>query len=493
MATAVTRSVTFALDDDDDAEAEARALRGPTRRGGGATGATGDGGVVIQRDGGGARRSALRLRRRDGAIGAVHSGEDARTRVATIATSTSGALAWFTAAYCDPARGVMFPGRGARARGRGEASMESSSSYDWSGAPFAGTVDDPVEPGVKYVRTLVALEVCERRASGASCGPGGGAGDGVSSEGLTTCAMRIVRTVTSDSGDDKANGQYFVVYAHGNACDVGDCVSEATKIAVGLKAHVIIPEFPGYGVVDGVAHEQNVNAILKATVKYVVKFLHAPQSRIIVLGRSIGTGPATWLARLMSIQGGPPAALILHSPYTSIRAIAKVYVGAASYLLADRWNTERNVVDVACPVLLIHGDLDEIIPHSHSFQLAQTVKDTKARREKEAIAAESPAPEPKPATISLYIQEGRDHNTFDTEQDFLFPIMKFIRTKVNPYVWRNTLIRRAGNIKGASLLSSYENAPEDLEPMGCKTRVEAHLLKRRKPQRGASVEAQSIA
>lgn len=477
-ATATATVATATVRDEAEAEDDARRRRGATTATAMATIAGDD--VV----GDGERWSARR-----GAVGAVHSGEDARTRVATIATSTGGALAWFTAAYCDPARGVMFPGRGATTR----ASTASSSSYDWSGAPFAGTVDDPVEPGVRYVRTLVALEVCERRASGASCGPGGGAGDGVSSEGLTTCAMRIMRTVTSDSGDDKAKGQYFVVYAHGNACDVGDCVSEATKIAVGLKAHVIIPEFPGYGVVDGVAHEQNVNTILKATVKYVVKFLHAPQSRIIVVGRSIGTGPATWLARLMSLQGSPPAALILHSPYTSIRAIAKVYVGAASYLLADRWNTERNIVDVACPVLLIHGDLDEIIPHSHSFQLTQTVKDTKARREKEAIAVELPAPEPKPATISLYIQEGRDHNTFDTERDFLFPIMKFIRTKVNPYVWRNTLIRRAGNIKGASLLSSHEKAPDDLEPMGCKTRVEAHLLKRRKAQRGASVEAQSIA
>jgi len=489
-----TRAVTHATRDDDAEDASGARRRGRGRGRGG-----GDGGDEDEDEDGDPSASSWAQRRGVGA--SVHSGEDARTRVATIATSTGGAFAWFTAAYCDPARGVMFPGRGATTtttRGRGGASgasslASSSSSYDWSGAPFAGTVDDPVEPGVRYVRTLVGLEVCERRASGASCGPGGGAGDGVSSEGLTTCAMRIVRTVTSDSGDDKANGQYFVVYAHGNACDVGDCVSEATKIAVGLKAHVIIPEFPGYGVVDGVAHEQNVNAILKATVKYVVKFLHAPQSRIIVVGRSIGTGPATWLARLMSIQGSPPAALILHSPYTSIRAIAKVYVGAASYLLADRWNTERNIVDVACPVLLIHGDLDEIIPHSHSFQLAQTVKDTKTRRETDALAAESPAPEPKPATISLYIQEGRDHNTFDTEQDFLFPIMKFIRTKVNPYVWRNTLIRRAGNIKGASLLSSYDKPPDELEPMGCKTRVEAHLLKRRKAQRGASVEVQSIA
>jgi pimeloyl-ACP methyl ester carboxylesterase len=262
-----------------------------------------------------------------------------------------------------------------------------------------------------------------------------------------------------------------------------------------VKAHVIVPEFPGYGVVGGVAHEHNVNAILKATVKYVVKFLHAPQSRVIIVGRSIGTGPATWLARLLSIQGSPPAALILHSPYTSIRAIARKYIGMASYFLADRWNSERSIVDVACPVLLIHGDGDEIIPHEHSYQLAQTVKDVKARREKEAKDGGFSPPEPKPATISLYIQEGCDHNTFDTERDFLFPIMKFISTKVNPYVWRSAFIRRVGNTKGAILLSTYESPPEELEPMGCKMRVETSMLKNRvkSTHRGPSDEAKSIA
>jgi len=402
---------------------------------------------------------------------AVHTAEDARVRVASISITTGSAASWFAAEYLDPTRGVMFPGRAGG----------SAASYDWRGSPFVGIVRDPVDVSVRYERALVALEVCERRA-GASCGAPGGVGDGRDAEGLTTCALRIMRTVVGDSGDTKALGQFFVVYAHGNACDAGDCATEATKLAVGLKAHVIVPEFPGYGVVEGVAHEQSVNAILKATVKYCVKFLHAPQSRIIVLGRSIGTGPAAWLARTMSVQDGPPAALVLHSPFTSIRAIARRYVGVASALLPERWNTAANIVDVDCPVLLIHGDMDNIIPHSHSLELVDIVKKTNVAREKEATDRQLQVPDPKPASMSLYVQAGCDHNVFDTEQDFVFPIMKFVNTKVVPYVWRQSVKRqtviRKGSSTGATGIGTSEKPPEELEPMQCKVRVEASMLKR---------------
>ena len=275
----------------DATRARARATRPPTgRRDDGSTrgararatdGASTAVRGILKRGGGDARRREARR------------ADDAATATAPIATATGTAMTWMRA-RADPMRWVMFPGR---------ALEGGAPSYDWRGAPFAGDVADPIDASVTYRRTLVALEIRERRAH-TSCGGSSAVGDGRTSDGMTTCALRIMRTKGATNGDDRCAGEYFVVYVHGNACDVGDCAMEATKIAVGLKAHVIVPEFPGYGVTEGVAHEESVNAVVKATVKYCVKYLNVSQSRMIIMGRSIGTGPACWITRMMCAQGG---------------------------------------------------------------------------------------------------------------------------------------------------------------------------------------------
>ena len=109
---------------------------------------------------------------------------------------------------------------------------------------------------------------------------------------------------------------------------------------------------------------------------------------------------------MMCAQGGPPAGLVLQSPYTSIRDVASGYIGAtASYLLADRWNNRENLAEVACPVLVMHGDKDTVIPFSHSQNLLEAM-----RVANEARAEGEPT---RPASMNLFVQEGCEHNTYD--------------------------------------------------------------------------------
>ena len=171
----------------------------------------------------------------------------------------------------------------------------------------------------------------------------------------------------------------------------------------------------------------------------------APLSRLILYGRSVGTGPAAAAAARLSrnyyhgdnggdrggrsssggssgsssasfafapggFLGGPPAALILHSPYTSIYDYAKEKAGGLlSYLLvSERWPTRTNLRKIRCPTLLIHGDRDEVIPFRHSARL---------RRD----AGKFPAP------CQLHVQKGASHNAFDFFGDVADPIASFLR------------------------------------------------------------------
>lgn len=81
-----------------------------------------------------------------------------------------------------------------------------------------------------------------------------------------------------------------------------------------------------------------------------------------MLGRSIGSGPATHLATTRSAN-----ALLLMSAYTSIRSIAKDMASTLiSYLVKERFRNIDKIGNVKCPVLLLHGEKDTLIRPSHS-------------------------------------------------------------------------------------------------------------------------------
>ena len=82
----------------------------------------------------------------------------------------------------------------------------------------------------------------------------------------------------------------------------------------------------------------------------------------------------------MSSRNKPPTALVLHSPYTSIQDYAREKAGSAlgSLLVSERWPTKRHLARVKCPILLIHGDRDEVIPFRHALRLKKESKTYKA-------------------------------------------------------------------------------------------------------------------
>ena len=91
--------------------------------------------------------------------------------------------------------------------------------------------------------------------------------------------------------------------------------------------------------------------------------------QIIVFGRSIGTGPASYLAEKYK-----PRAAVLLSPYISIREVAKEKVGwLLSNVVAEHFNIKDMMKNTLCPVLFIHGEDDSMIPPKHSQNLYETL------------------------------------------------------------------------------------------------------------------------
>ena len=92
-------------------------------------------------------------------------------------------------------------------------------------------------------------------------------------------------------------------------------------------------------------------------------------NQILVMGRSIGSGPATYIA-----QKFKPAALILISPFTSIKEVAKSMYGFVGALFVkDRFDNLERMKHLSSPVLLIHGKIDKTVPWEHSEALYGTI------------------------------------------------------------------------------------------------------------------------
>lgn len=112
----------------------------------------------------------------------------------------------------------------------------------------------------------------------------------------------------------------LLLYFHGNAEDVGLSLRDLDILKKSLKVNILAMEYRGYGVhedPDGCSADK-IREDCERVYNYLLTEMQLKESDIIVFGRSIGSGPATFLA-----ANHKPAALILMSAYTSIRDIAK--------------------------------------------------------------------------------------------------------------------------------------------------------------------------
>jgi fermentation-respiration switch protein FrsA (DUF1100 family) len=154
--------------------------------------------------------------------------------------------------------------------------------------------------------------------------------------------------------------QLTLLYSHGNAEDLG-------QVAPVLEAYrragfaVLGFDYRGYGASTGGAATANgATRDMETVYRHAVSTLGIPPSRIVLFGRSVGSGPATELAARLPVAG-----LVIESGFVSaFRVMTHVPL-----LPFDRFHNLRHIRSVRCPVLVVHGRDDETIPFSHGRRL----------------------------------------------------------------------------------------------------------------------------
>ncbi|MEL0457422.1 alpha/beta hydrolase [Flavobacteriaceae bacterium SZ-1-7] len=169
------------------------------------------------------------------------------------------------------------------------------------------------------------------------------------------------------------NPKGIILYFHGNAGDLSRWGTIA-EFFVEKKYDVLIMDYRSYGKSTGKLSEKAFYNDAQLFYDYLLK--HYDEPEITLYGRSLGTGIATYLA-----SKNKPKQLILESPYYSMVDVGKSRFPflPVEMLLKYKFPTFKFVKNVSCPITMVHGTNDDIVPFNSAKKLFEVAPKTQAK------------------------------------------------------------------------------------------------------------------
>jgi len=160
---------------------------------------------------------------------------------------------------------------------------------------------------------------------------------------------------------DSAKG--VILFLHGNTGSLQQW-GNISKIYTSLHYDLLMLDYRGYGKSAGaIKNEEQLFSDVQQAYNYLK--LSYPENKIIVLGYSIGTGPAAFLA-----ANNHPKELILEAPFYSLPdAIHHLRPSFDTSKIAFHFNTWAFLQKTTAPVYIFHGDQDKMFYYGSSEKL----------------------------------------------------------------------------------------------------------------------------
>lgn len=155
----------------------------------------------------------------------------------------------------------------------------------------------------------------------------------------------------------------FILYFHGNAGNLqrwGNYAIDFTE----LDYDILMVEYRGYGKSTGTPSEVDFYADAQVVLDWAKA--NIPFSRLIIYGRSLGSGVATQLA----IKNSPDL-LILETPFNELKGAINTPLQPLLSLFPARYHfpNDKNIPLLKCKKVIFHGTLDWVVPLSSALKL----------------------------------------------------------------------------------------------------------------------------
>ena len=194
-----------------------------------------------------------------------------------------------------------------------------------------------------------------------------------------TVNIQEVKIVTDDNIDLLAwyhnkdiNKFKTILYLHGNAGSLENRIHKINHFE-DMNINFLLLSWRGFSGNKGKPTEEGLYKDAKSAIKWLIK-QGVTEENIIIYGESLGTGVTTEIAQNRNFAG-----IILESPFTSMVAAgkSKYPIFPIRLLLKDRYESDKKIKNIKSPVLIMHGEQDNIVPFwmgEKMFELANEPK-----------------------------------------------------------------------------------------------------------------------
>ena len=186
------------------------------------------------------------------------------------------------------------------------------------------------------------------------------------SEDKISVDIKKVKILTSDNIEllgwyHEKNLKEFktLIYFHGNAGSLDNRVHKLNHFQ-DMNINFLIIAWRGFSGNNGKPSEQGLYDDGESAINWITK-KGVDEKNLILYGESLGTGVATQLAQNRNIAG-----VILETPFTSMVDAAKTFYPyiPVNLLLKDKFENYKKIKNINSPILVMHGEIDQIVPFS---------------------------------------------------------------------------------------------------------------------------------
>ncbi len=168
----------------------------------------------------------------------------------------------------------------------------------------------------------------------------------------------------------REDSQIATLFLHGNAGNVTHRL-HALEAIPAAGSSLLLLDYRGYGRSEGSPTEQGVYRDAEAGYEWLLARGYAPE-QIVLHGESLGSAVAVELASRRPCRG-----LVLEAPFSSARAVAGRVLPLLGPTLISGFDSARRIRQVRAPILILHGDRDDIINIALGRELFAAAKEPK--------------------------------------------------------------------------------------------------------------------
>ena len=179
-----------------------------------------------------------------------------------------------------------------------------------------------------------------------------------------TVNIEEVKIVTDDNIDLLAwyhnkdiNKFKTILYLHGNAGSLKNRIHKINHFE-DMNINFLLLSWRGFSGNKGKPTEQGLYQDARSAVEWLIK-QGVIEENIIIYGESLGTGITTEISQNRNFAG-----IILETPFTSMVAAgkSKYPIFPIKLLLKDKYENDKKIKNIKIPVLVMHGEADQIVP-----------------------------------------------------------------------------------------------------------------------------------